>query len=216
MGFDVTFHPIGAEQLQHFLFDVVDDPAKAESRAKEISNTKKYQTAALKLYGQMPAWLADNEMIGPTFAFAAAILAGFLHPYWYARGQALTFLAEEHAAEAAELFVPLGKVVPSKLSALPDRKRAMIFGNESASGFIPPDRIKRAVELLDNAAKQPGRGGLSKLETIFDDDGLEALRSALDYCLQHQLGMIEASDVVVPIANQCISDSSHLRAKFIP
>jgi hypothetical protein len=148
-------------------------------------------------------------------SFAAAILAGFLHPYWYARGQALTFLAEEHAPELAGLFVPIGKVAQGKLSALPDRKHAMIFGNESASGFIPPERIEFVMGILDALAEQPGRGGLSLLETVLDDEGLESLRSALNYCRTHGLGMIEASDVVVPAADQCISDFGNLRAQFM-
>lgn len=217
MGFDVTFHPIGTNQLRRFLFEVIEDSSLSETRAAELSSDPKKRKGLLALYKVFPEWLAGggDPPLGNTFAVAAAVIAGFLHPYWYSRGTALTFLAEEHVAEMKEVFVPLGQVVPGRLSELPDASRGMIYGNESASGFIPPDRVMRAQELLQSLADRPGRAGLSLLETLVDEDGLESLRAAMKYCLERGLGMIEASDVVVPIADECMTEFENLRAPFL-
>src|SRR5207253_693867 len=112
MGFDVTFHPIGADQLRHFLFDVLDDGSLAAARAAELSAEPKHRKVLDQLYESFPGWLAGRGAppVGNSFAVVAAVIAGFLHPYWYARGTALTFLAEEHLPEMKSLFVPLGRL----------------------------------------------------------------------------------------------------------
>lgn len=153
--------------------------------------------------------------IGASFCFGAAVIAGFLHPYWYARGHALTFLAENHRPEIAKLFVPLGQVATSSISGIADKSRGMIRGNESASGVIPPDRITKAQGLLESMAHLRGTAGLPLLETALDSDSLDSLRAALDYCRQNKLAMIEAADVVVPFTNQCMTDDKNLRAPFL-
>ncbi|HEY2585972.1 MAG TPA: hypothetical protein VGI81_09445 [Tepidisphaeraceae bacterium] len=215
MGFDVTFHPIGGAELQRFLFDVIADGSLAEHRAAELAKTPKERDTVLKLYRAFPNWIAEKAPVGSSFAFAAAIVAGFLHPYWYARGTALTFLAEGCVPELADVFVPLGRVAPGVLADAPDRHRGMIWGNDSASGLIPADRITSVRHLLESLADRPGRGSLSLLETIVDEDALESLRAALQYCAAHNLGMIEASDVVVPFSGQCLTRYTNLRATFL-
>jgi len=217
MGFDVTFHPIGADQLRHFLFDVLDDGSLAAARAAELSAEPKHRKVLDQLYESFPEWLAGrgDPPVGNSFAVVAAVIAGFLHPYWYARGTALTFLAEEHLPEIKSLFVPLGRLGPGPLAALPDESRGMIYGNESASGFIPPQKIARAQELLESLGDRPGRAGLSLLETAVDEEGVESLQAALLYCRERGLGMVEAADVVVPIADHCVTNFENMRAPFL-
>jgi len=215
MGYDITFHPIGMDELQHFFFDVVDDASKAKSRAKEISKDPKRQQVVLKLYQAFPIFIQTKMPIGASFCFGAAVIAGFLHPYWYARGHALTFLAENHLPEFAKLFVPLGQVGKSSLSEMADKSRGLIRGNESASGVIPPARIAKAQNLLESMAHLRGTAGLPLLETALDADSLDSLRAALAYCRAKKLGMIEASDVVVPLTNQCMTDDKNLRAPYL-
>jgi hypothetical protein len=107
MGFDITFHPVSRDDLQRFVFDVFNEPSLAESRATELSADPNAQSQILELYGQFPQWAADGEApFEATFAVACAAVAGWRHPYWYARGQALSFLATEEEAIGA-LLTPL-------------------------------------------------------------------------------------------------------------
>jgi hypothetical protein len=215
VGFDVTFHPVRADELRRYLFDVIADGSLAEHRAGELATAAKHRNLLLKLYGSFPEWLAEPAPVPNTFAFAAAIVAGFLHPYWYARGTAFTLLAEGHVPEMAGLFVPLGQMAPGRLSSVPDRSRGLFRGNESASGFVPPERIARAQELLESLADRPGRGPLSMLETLVDEESLESLRAVTRYCREHGLGLVEATDLVVPFSGECVSNYDNLRAPFL-
>ena len=53
------------------------------------------------------------------------------------------------------------------------------------------------------------------LDTALDADSLDSLRAALAYCREKKLGMIEASDRVVPLTNQCMTDDTNLRVPFL-
>jgi len=53
------------------------------------------------------------------------------------------------------------------------------------------------------------------LETALDADSLDSLRAARAYCREKKLGMIEASDMVVPLTNQCTTDDTNLRAPLL-
>jgi len=163
----------------------------------------------------LPQWLAAKEQVGSSFALGAAIIAGFLHPFWYARGQALSFVAEKHVPEAADLFVRLGDVAPRLHSELPDSSRGLIKGGESASGLIPPERIEAVDRLLRRMEEMPGTGGRTLLQTAFDADGLASLRAALAYCRVKKLGMIEASDIVVPFSGESLTEIKNMRAPFL-
>jgi hypothetical protein len=125
-------------------------------------------------------------------------------------------LTKKLVPEAAALFTPLGQVVPgSKISDLPDPSGGRFLGNESASGPIPPERIEAAEALLESLATRPSADGRPLLETAFDADGLASLWAALRYCRENGLGMIEASDVVVPVGGECYTDQANMRAPFL-
>ncbi len=49
----------------------------------------------------------------------------------------------------------------------------------------------------------------------FDEEGLAALGHALRYAREHDLGFMEAADVVCPLDDSCVSDFTHLRAEFL-
>ena len=214
MGFDVTFHPIGEKELRHFFFDVLADPTLATERAAELCPDAKKRKKVAQVYRALPQFVARREPV-TAFGVCAAIVSGFLHPYWYARGQAFSLLDRKQVPEVLGLFVPLGKLGSDILSKLSDPSDGRFLGNESASGLIPADRIARAEQLLEALNTRPGPDALPILATAFDEDGLESLRAALHYCRSNRLGMIEASDVVVPIADKCCTDESNLRAPFL-
>ena len=47
---------------------------------------------------------------------------------------------------------------------------------------------------------------------VFDQDGLASLDAALRYCRERGLGMFEASDVVVPLSDECYTDHANMCA----
>jgi hypothetical protein len=99
MGYDITFHPITREELKEFVFDVIMDPGLANKRAALISNNTAMQESIRNIYGKMSGFrqmvLNGNYPFPATYSYATAAIAGFLHPYWYARGSCITFICVE-------------------------------------------------------------------------------------------------------------------------
>jgi hypothetical protein len=215
MGLDITIHPIGRAELDYWLFDVVADPSLARRRSSEISDELEKRAIVAQLYEQFPEWLGSGDDLDQTFAFGAAILAGFLHPYFYARGQALSLLPPNRVPEISGLFVPLSALSAGRLPRAEDPSGGLITGNYSASGFLEPGRIAEASALLAALATRDGTRGNSLLDESFDEDGLRALRAALRFVADHDLGLIEAADVVTPLAGEGHTDLSNMRAAFL-
>ena len=208
MGYDVTFHPVSFDDLRRYLFDVLERPALAAERAAEISADSEKRRAIEGVYEQLADWsgqLASGQTLAlnETFAFAAAQIAGFLYPFWYARNAAISMLDDE---QVLELFVPL-----TKLKGAPDRLQsteisAHIGLNYTAGGVIADvDELERSLRRLGLEGNEP------LLFTVFDAAALASLRETIAYCREHNLALIEAADVVIPIADEARTDPDHYR-----
>ena len=203
MGYDITFHPVAIADLERLVFDVVRTPALAAARAKEAS--KKKAKAVTRIYGYFPGWLDDDEAaVNATFAVAAAAVAGFRHPYWYARGAALSFLPKLPVK-----LVPLNRLADGLFARMPDANGDRIDSNYTASGVILPDQLAALAGWLDASKNAKAIG------KVFDDDGLDSLRRAIAYAVSRRLGLMEAADLVVPFAGEGVTDLDNLRAHFL-
>lgn len=212
MGFDVTFHPVSLAAVQHAVFDVANAPALAAARAKALASSKAKRddltAGVLNRLGDFVGEVQESGGFGETIAFATAAVAGYLHPYWYARGSALSFLAAEDPSIVA-LFTSWQGLATGVVSTLSDDSAGLITANYSASGFITPEKLVTLQALLANAKKK------SPFFEVFDEDGFDALRRAVDYAAAHGLGLMEASDLVVPMTNEGFTDLDNLRAHFL-
>jgi hypothetical protein len=85
--------------------------------------------------------------------------------------------------------------------------------------MIAPERIGEIFAQLPSLAPSIAteRGSLSRPQagTPFESDNFKSLLAALNYAKANNLGLMEASDLVVPISNQCASDFNKLRAPFL-
>lgn len=213
MGFDVTFHPVSKEDLKRFLVDVVEDPKLIGARLNELSKDENARRdIRAGIYDRFPDWLSEFEEGGDltfegTFAFAAAALAGYRHPYWYARGSAVAFLLET-APHLGGFFVPLGRQFKGAIAKLPDYSGGLISQNYTASGFVEPQRLPDLKkELVALAASK-------KLYQVFDEQGYDAVSRAIDYALPKGLGLMEATDLVVPISGETFTEPANMRSHF--
>ncbi len=53
-----------------------------------------------------------------------------------------------------------------------------------------------------------------KLFQVFDEAGFDAVSRAIDYALPKGLGLMEATDLVVPISNETFTEPSNMRSHF--
>ena len=208
MGYDVTFHPVSVDDLRHYVFDVIEQPGLSAARASEIAPDPEKRRGIDAAYEQLAEWaqqlgegqsLAMNE----TIAYATAQIAGFLHPYWYARNAAISMLDDE---AVLELFVPLAKLPGAPTCLSTAATSAHIGLNYSASGVITDlDKLERNLRRLGLDGDPP------KLFTVFDGSTLASLRETIAYCRKHDLALIEAADIVVPITGDAGTDPEHYR-----
>ena len=70
--------------------------------------------------------------------------------------------------------------------------------------------------ILDDLAKPPATGRKqAPIFDVFDEEGLDSIRRAIAYATAHDLGLMEATDLVVPFANESYTDIDNLRAHFL-
>lgn len=209
MGYDITFHPIAADDIRQYIFDVIEQPELAEARAADMASNPEQQRKIERIYEQMGEWVAELSKgkclpINETIAYATAQIAGILRPYWYARGAAISMLDDD---TVLDLFVPLTKMADAPDCLCEASKFAHIGLNYSASGVITDlDQLERNLERLGLDNNNP-----PTLFTVFDRATLASLREAIAYCREHDLALIEAADVVVPIADETGTDADNFR-----
>lgn len=211
MGYDITFHPISKMELKKYFFDVIEDPKLAAKRAVEISKDKNMQELALKIYGLLGDWkkgLAAGEFtFSNSFAYGAAIIAGILHPYWYSRDRCVSFLGDKDIF-FRRFLESLCDVSPKTFKGLKDESEGMILENYVGGGYIDNSKLKE----LKDALLNPKYGRI--VGDFKQPDDLKALLKAVEYALAHKTGILEASEIVVPLENQCATNIENLRAEF--
>ena len=218
MGFDITFHPVSLDDLRRFVFEVADRPALAEERAAELARDDVERTQVLDLYGLFGTWLekaqAGQAGVAETFAFACAAIAGYRHPFWFARGCASAFLVPM-APELADLYQPLPTVAEGAVSILPDPSGGVLPGNHAAGGIVRRERFADLRAVLHELSEREGQFAPSALYDVFGKAGLESLERALQYAEEHELDLIEASEVVIPAQPKTYTRWDNMRAHYL-
>jgi len=210
MGYDITFHSISKSELRRYVFDILEDPGCAESRSKEVSSVpekcaKIFQTFYLdhliKWIGQEQA---KSDDISPSFAMVTAVIAGYLHPYYYSRNFSLTLISGRYP-DVKRFFTSLTKVPDSPLVGYSDPNEGLISHNYAASGLVEsPARVLDFILSIE-----------SELLTEYAEDDVNALTTCLEYCVERDLYFMEAAEVVFPLGDACFSDYDNFRASFL-
>lgn len=214
MGFDITFHPVSKDEIDYYVFSVADNPELAELRVSELTDDPDEQDYIMDAYySNFSMWIDEIKELSkqdnaPHFAsrfgFATAGIIGYIRPFWYSRGQAISFLARK-SENVKTLIIPLTQIARGSVKDLPDSSNGIISQNYMSSGFI--DNIDKLEELLDSLSQPKGwkkiyqgnwRQGESLLEELFFEDGVTALHNVIEYARINKLGLMEAADIYGP------------------
>lgn len=209
MSHDITFHPIAADELQRFVFEVLLDPGIAESRAAEVTEDPEKRRALIELYEQLHG-VEQDVILGKepfaTLSLGIAGVAGFLHPYWYVRGAAVSFLAELDEEGFGPFLVSLRTLTPRRYRGVDDKAPGRIRENFAGGGLIEHRKLPGLQQrLIDDEEGSP-------VGEVFDAESLECLEAAVDYAIAHKCGLIEASELVMPSEDEAFTDIDNLRA----
>lgn len=213
MGFDITFHPISKPELHYFCFEPIQNPELAIARVAQITNNQEDQHYLMTLiYQKIPDITAKiisqtNDNYGQ-LAFCCAAIAGYLHPFWYARGGCISFLAQqsEHFSQYLESIQDLA---PEYFEGLQRDDNRLISQNYQGGGYVDYSKLEALQADLHSQQYQ------ELVEQYLGSDNLLSLTQAIAYCLQNQAGFLEATDIYVPIAGETPCNPNHLRATYL-
>lgn len=210
MSIDVTFHPIRDGELRYYVLDIGADGGLATTRAIEAVEDDAKQDALIGLYEALAAAGADAASGAGSIAMVVhygAAVAGYLHPYWYARGAGVWHLAEDDPELFGGLLAPLAAVASEDEDGAP--LVAAVDGEiPFGAGYIPHDRLDALEDALDG-------DGADLAEAVLGSDGLTALLAAIRYASLHSCGLLETADVVALSEEENISDPANLRAPHL-
>ena len=204
MGYDVTFHPVRPAHLARYLAEPLENPDLVEERAWELTRDAAHHDSLCRsVYGRLPALQAlrtGTADFGATLGFASAIVAGYLHPYWFLRGGALSFWAMDEPACAALL-----SSLPQAVEAFADMKdTGAIVGNYRSGAFVAHENLEPLEALLRKRALLPS------IQARIGDPA--PLKLAIGYARRHGLGLLEATEIAA--ADGTVSWPDNLRAAY--
>ena len=136
MGYDVSYHPINESEIKQWYFDALKsaregDWSVAQRLSKEYGIEDFY---AQKYIDTLKVALEtkDDESLSTGHGYILAAVQGFFRKYFYTRGTAFSFLADEHG-EFKRYLSDISGVIPPEIKA---KFTGEFDGNYSSGAFI--------------------------------------------------------------------------------
>ena len=193
MGYDVSFHPISPEEMREWYFTPLTwiqqgQEEKVLALAAQYGIEDFYAEKYLDTL-RVGAETESNELFDKSHGFYIAVIQGFFRDYYYTRGSAFSFLAEEKP-DYARYFTPWAQVVPT---AFPNPAENRIVENYCSGVYLSPDQV---MQLLKDMEQDPKV--CEDLERIWSNGQIAVLKKALSAAAELGAGLLEATEVVEP------------------
>lgn len=193
MGYDVSFHPISPDEIQEWYFTPLTwiqqgQEEKVLALAAQYGIEDFYAEKYLDTL-RVGAETESNELFDKSHGFYIAVIQGFFREYYYTRGSAFSFLAEEKP-DYARYFTPWAQVVPP---AFPNPAENRIVENYCSGVYLSPDQV---MQLLKDMEQDPKV--CEDLERIWSNGQIAVLKKALTAAAELGAGLLEATEVVEP------------------
>ena len=131
----------------------------------------------------------SNELFDKSHGFYIAVIQGFFRDYYYTRGSAFSFLAEEKP-EYGRYFTSWDQVTPV---SFPNLMQNRIIENYCSGVYLSPDQV---MQLLKDMEQDPKV--CEDLERIWSNGQIAVLKKALSAAAELGAGLLEATEVVEP------------------
>lgn len=188
MGWDITYHPIGADEIQSIYFKGLTDHDHYKSLLTRFG-VDDFYAEQLRSRFEEARNIEDDVSFQKGHAFYVAIISGFLRKHHYIRGGAFSFLVDDDV---------MAKYVGDWKALVPATYRDRHFdncltGNYCGGVYLANERLKRLRE--DYQSDSYVR---SKMDEIFSHGRLAVFWKAADDAIENGLDLVEASEVVEP------------------
>ena len=188
MGWDITYHPLGSDEIAAVYFAGVENPDRV------VEFAERYNVPGFHHENLANAFATgrDDDMGGPFATYHGmnmAVVAGHLRKYWYVRGSAMSFLAGD--ADFTGYFSDFRELVPEAYKHLQ-------FDNQLTQNYCCGVYMDNAAlrRLMDDIATTPAVR--EKMMDLFSHGRFEVFKAAAEYALDEGLGLLEAAEVLEP------------------
>jgi hypothetical protein len=189
MGWDITYHPVGADEVRSIYFAGLADRDFYKSLVTKFG-VHDFYTEQLRKRFEEARNLESDVPFNKGHGFYVAIISGFLRKHHYLRGAAFSFLAFDPAMTRYvgrwESLVPEGN---SRVQHIDN----CLTENYSAGVFLPNEALKALRK--DYGLNPEVR---AKMDEVFSHGRLAVFWKAVDEAVENGLGLVEASEVVEP------------------
>ncbi len=188
MGWDITYHPVGADEIQSIYFKGLTDHDHYKSLVTRFGVDDFYAEQLRSRFEEARS-IEGDVSFQKGHAFYVAIISGFLRRHHYIRGSAFSFLADDDV---------MVRYVGDWKTLVPEAYRDRHFDNcltENYCGgvYLPNEGLKK---LRDDY--QSDSYVRSKMDEAFSHGRLAVFWKAVDEAIESSLGLVEASEVVEP------------------
>ena len=193
MGYDVSFHPISPKEMEEWYFTPLKWVQEGqEEKVLELASKYGMEEFYAQKYLEtlrVGAAAEAEELFDKSHGFYLAIVQGFFREYYYTRGSAFTFLAEQKP-EYEKYFTPWAQIAPEAF-ANPAENR--IVENYCSGVYLSAQQVSELLADLEQKAEVR-----ADLETIWSNGQLAVLEKALTAAKNLGCGLLEATEVVEP------------------
>jgi hypothetical protein len=189
MGWDVSYHPIREQEVLDFYFQVLEQPEKINDVLQEFNLG---EAAVRKLYPVYETGysITADEPFNQTHGFFIAVVFGICRKYWYTRGASFSFLLEK-SPDFASYCKPWKSFIPEQF-------QGYIISDDITANYCSGCILSHA-DLIRFRADVQRHDDLNQvLQEVFSHGRLPVFMKAVDYAIEHQFDLLEATDVVVP------------------
>lgn len=192
MGFDISYHPISKEQMEQWYFsklnrDINTSLIEAQKIAEDAGMDPFYINKyidTLKI-----AFDADQEStFEKTHGLYLAVVQGFFLTYFYTRGTGFSFLVESNPV-MKQYITNWMDIKPAFITNFVE---GSLSENYSGGVYIASEQVDKLLFDYENN---------DEIHTIlnnFFEQNLPVFLHALRYAKEHELGLLEATEVVEP------------------
>lgn len=188
MGWDITYHPVGAGEISSIYFTGLADHDYYKSLVVRFG-VDDFYAEQLRIRFDEARNIESDVPFNKGHAFYVAIIFGFLRKHHYLRGSAFSFLANDTV---------MARYIGDWNSLVPEEYRDRHFENcltENYCGgvYLPNEALKSLRKDYDSDSDVR-----SKMDETFSHGRLPVFWRAVDNAIEDGLGLVEASEVVEP------------------
>lgn len=188
MGWDITYHPVGADEIRSIYFKGLTDHDHYKSLISQFEIDDFYAEQLRNRFEEARSIEKDTPF-NKGHAFYIAIISGFCRKHHYLRGAAFSFMANDEV---------MSRYIGDWQALVPEDYRDQIFDNyltENYCGgvFLSNESLKELRKDYESDARVR-----EKMDETFSHGRLTVFWQAVDDAIENGLGLVEAAEVVEP------------------